>query len=122
MRTIKTMAIISIVWLVVMMSLMIKDDLNFNYVDAYNKAIGVSFLSFLYSMAFSIVALVQSLKTKKSSILIPMDYSQELLKIHELKEKGILTESEFNEKKEQILYILKTDLRNSNKSGANNKD
>lgn len=116
MRTIKVMAIISIGWLVVMMSFMIKDDLNFNYIDAYETAIGVGFLSFLYSMAFSIVALVQSLKTQKNIPIISNDYNQELLKLNELKEKGILTETEFDEKKEQILYTLRADLRSFNKN------
>lgn len=63
------------------------------------------FLSLLYSIPFSITALVISVKSKDnvSSSITPYDLTEKILKLHELKEKEILTESEFIKKKTEIL-------------------
>ncbi len=62
-------------------------------------AIGWGFLGVLYALPFSIVCLVKSINSEKSKVSI----SQELLLLHELKEKGIITEGEFQYQKSELL-------------------
>jgi hypothetical protein len=87
----RIMSIIGIVWF----SLSLICVLAF-----YNSDLGASagwgMLGLLYAIPYSIVGLV---KTKPSSRIS----SEELIHLHELKEKQILSESEFNAKKSQFL-------------------
>lgn len=88
------MSIIGIVWFVLSMffiMLLINEDVN--------AAAGWGILGLLYAIPYSIVGLVLSIKQRKSAV----NASDELIKLHDLKEKGILTESEFNHKKSQLL-------------------
>jgi len=62
-------------------------------------AVGLGCTAILYGLALSIVALINSNKQKKNRPTI----TQELLSLNQLKEKGILTEEEFQIKKMQIL-------------------
>jgi hypothetical protein len=90
----KVMSIIGIVWFVLSLFfiiLLINEDVN--------AAAGWGILGLIYAIPYSIAGLVISNKQRKSTI----NTSDELIKLHDLKEKGILTESEFNLKKSQLL-------------------
>lgn len=96
MKTLKVMSIIGIVYL--SFCLIIILVLN----KPYNSPIalaGWGILSSLYSIPFCIVTLVQSIKRSVS----PEGEISDLIKLNELKEKGIITESEFDMKKTKIL-------------------
>jgi len=82
----KVMAIIGIVWfsLSILCIGSFQNSLN-------DEAVGWGYLGLLYAIPFSIVVLVQTNKKE-----IPYkNVTQELLKLSELKEKGILSEEEF---------------------------
>ncbi|MGE4456802.1 MAG: SHOCT domain-containing protein [Arcobacteraceae bacterium] len=90
----KVISIIGIVWFTLSMFfifLLINEDME--------AAAGWGILGLLYAIPYSITMLVLSNKQSKSSI----STSDELIKLHDLKEKGILTENEFNLKKAQLL-------------------
>ncbi len=61
------------------------------------------FLVMLYAIPFSILVLVKS--TKKRYHSTSDSIADELTKLSELKDKGVLTEEEFNTKKEQLLKL-----------------
>lgn len=88
----KIMSIIGIVWF----SLSLLCILAF-YESDLEAAAGWGLLGMLYAVPLSIVGLVNS-KDKQNS-----DSYNELLKLNELKEKGIISESEFNSKKNNFL-------------------
>jgi len=90
----KVMSIIGIVWFTLSMFFMlslINEDMK--------VAAGWGFLGLLYAIPYSITMLVLSNKQSKLNV----NTSDELIKLHDLKEKGILTEKEFNLKKAQLL-------------------
>ncbi len=90
----KVMSIIGIVWFTLsmfFMLLLINEDME--------VAAGWGFFGLLYAIPYSITMLVLSDKQSKLNV----NTSDELIKLHDLKEKGILTEKEFNLKKAQLL-------------------
>ncbi|WP_339850391.1 SHOCT domain-containing protein [Paenibacillus sp. FSL W7-1088] len=60
-------------------------------------------LSMLYAIPFSIIALVVSSRRKKQ----PINVHEQLLQLGELKEKNIISEYEFDQKKEKLLSKIK---------------
>jgi len=60
---------------------------------------GWGLLGMLYAIPFSIVGLVKSVQSKKSDNSV----TQELLNLYELKEKGVITEDEFQAMKMDLL-------------------
>lgn len=88
----KIMSIIGIVWF----SLSLLCILAF-YESDLEAAAGWGLLGMLYAIPLSIVGLINSNKKQNNSSY------QELLKLNELKEKGIISESEFNSKKNDLL-------------------
>lgn len=88
----KIMSIIGIVWF----SLSLLCILAF-YESDLEAAAGWGLLGMLYAVPLSIVGLVNSNKKQSNNSY------QELLKLNELKEKGIISESEFNSKKNDLL-------------------
>ena len=114
MKTLKTMAIISIIWLSVFIVIILNAEGL--YRDIYETILAASVLMFLYSISFSIVVLVTTNSSSKSNPSINLrkdvDYNSDLLTLNELKNKGIITDEQFEEKREQILYLLSSDLRN----------
>lgn len=65
--------------------------------------IGWGLIGLLYAIPFSIVVLVQSIKLKGKSMSNINNIATTLISLNELKEKKIITEEEFNQKKSQIL-------------------
>ncbi|WP_339169156.1 SHOCT domain-containing protein [Paenibacillus sp. FSL R5-0341] len=66
-------------------------------------AAGLGLLGVLYGLLFSILALIISSKRKKA----PVNVHEQLLQLGELKEKNIISEYEFDQKKEKLLYRYK---------------
>lgn len=65
----------------------------------WEAAAGFGFLGLLYAIPYSIVGLIEANKNR-----IKRDnYLDELIKLNELKDRGIISESEFNLKKEVLL-------------------
>lgn len=60
---------------------------------------GWGLLGMMYAIPFSIVGLVKSVQSKKTDNSI----TQELLNLFELKEKGVITEDEFQAMKMDLL-------------------
>jgi len=92
----KAMSIIGIIWF----------SLSFFCVIAFNnsmndEAVGWGILGMLYAIPYSIVGLVQSNKKNKTEI----SATQKLIELAELKEKGILSEDEFQAKKIDLLKL-----------------
>lgn len=90
----KTMSIIGIVWF----------SLSFLFMMAFLNtnmpaSAGWGLLGMLYAIPFSIVGLVKSVQSKKSDNSV----TQELLNLYELKEKGVITEEEFQAMKMDLL-------------------
>ena len=90
----KTMSIIGIVWF----------SLSFLFMMAFLNtnmpaSAGWGLLGMLYAIPFSIVGLVKSVQSKKPDNSI----TQELLNLFELKEKGVITEDEFQAMKMDLL-------------------
>ena len=88
----KTMSIIGIVWF----SISLLCIFAFYETDL-EAASGWGMLGMLYAIPFSIVGLNNSNKIEDNN-----SYS-ELIKLNDLKEKGILSEDEFNYKKNDLL-------------------
>lgn len=90
------MSIIGIVWfslsLICIVALLNSD---------MEAAAGWGVLGMLYAIPYSIVGLVKSNNTLKKETNV----SQELIKLVELKEKGVLTEDEFQAKKIDLLKM-----------------
>ena len=93
MKTLKVMSIIGIVFLSLSLIFIIA------LAEPNSPAAGWGIISSLYSIPFCIVALVQSNKKTISNEGAISD----LIKLNELKEKGILTELEFNKRKIELL-------------------
>jgi hypothetical protein len=70
--------------------------------DSDSAAI-LGLLSMLYAIPFSIIALVASSRRKKQ----PVNVHEQLLQLGELKEKNIISEYEFDQKKEKLLSKIK---------------
>lgn len=90
----KTMSIIGIVWF----------SLSFLFMMAFLNtnmpaSAGWGLLGMLYAIPFSIVGLVKSVQSKKPNNPV----TQELLNLYELKEKGVITEEEFQAMKMDLL-------------------
>ena len=90
----KTMSIIGIVWF----------SLSFLFIMAFLNtnmpaSAGWGLLGMMYAIPFSIVGLVKSVQSKKTDNSI----TQELLNLFELKEKGVITEEEFQAMKMDLL-------------------
>jgi hypothetical protein len=88
------MSIIGIVWF----SLSLLFILAFMDTDV-DAAMGWGFLGMLYAIPYAIVGIVTTKKSKKHEATS----MQELISLNELKEKGILTDDEFQLKKQAIL-------------------
>ncbi|MFX3647861.1 MAG: SHOCT domain-containing protein [Paenibacillus sp.] len=71
--------------------------------DGAEVAAGLGLLGVLYGLLFSILALVISSKRKKA----PVNVHEQLLQLGELKEKNIISEYEFDQKKEKLLSRYK---------------
>ncbi|MBM3453500.1 MAG: SHOCT domain-containing protein [Bacteroidetes bacterium] len=90
----KIMSIIGIVWFslsLLFILALFESDLE--------AAAGWGMLGMLYAIPLSIVGLINSNNEKKSN-----SYN-ELIKLSELKEKGIISEDEFKSKKNDLLRI-----------------
>jgi hypothetical protein len=92
----KIMSIIGIVWF----SLSLLCILAFLESDLEASA-GWGMLGMLYAIPFAIVGLVKSNKKENKEVSV----MQELLKLNDLKEKGILSEDEFQAKKIDLLKM-----------------
>ena len=90
----KVMAIIGIVWFSISILCIgsLQNSLN-------DEAVGWGYLGLLYAIPFAIVVLVQTNKKETPD----KNVTQELLKLNELKEKGILSEDEFQSMKLNLL-------------------
>jgi len=89
------MSIIGIVWFslsLICIASFIESDLE--------ASAGWGMLGMLYAIPLAIVGLVKSNKPK-----IESSVTQELLKLNELKEKGVVSEDEFQAKKKDLLKI-----------------
>ncbi|HNV62040.1 MAG TPA: SHOCT domain-containing protein [Candidatus Cloacimonas acidaminovorans] len=91
----KIMSIIGIVWF----SLSLICILAFLESDIEASA-GWGMLGMLYAIPLAVVGLVKSNKPKKE-----LNVTAELVKLSELKEKGILSEDEFQAKKKDLLMM-----------------
>ncbi|WP_256761589.1 SHOCT domain-containing protein [Cohnella sp. WQ 127256] len=91
----KVMSIIGIVWF----SLCLIFILGLAASDNAESAAGWGMLGLFYALPFSIVALVKSLGNTKPIANV----HDQLLKLNELKEKNIITEEDFNKKKDVLL-------------------
>jgi hypothetical protein len=92
----KVMSIIGIVWFSLSLICVIGFSNSMN-----DEAVGWGMLGMLYAIPYSIVGLIQSNKknqTEKSA-------TQQLIELAELKEKGILSEDEFQAKKIDLLKM-----------------
>ena len=91
----KVMAIIGIVFFSICMLGVIASAEE----EVYDEALVWGFLGLLYALPFAIVVLVQVNKKDNPKI----EVTQELLKLNELKDKGILSEEEFQSMKMNLL-------------------
>jgi len=94
-KIMKVMSIIGIVWFSFSLFCIIvffESDLD--------ASAGWGMLGMFYAIPLAIVGLVTSNKPKKE-----LNVTQELLKLSELKEKGVLSEDEFQAKKKDLLEI-----------------
>ena len=91
----KVMSIIGIVWF--SLSLIFVIALAGNY--DFEAAAGWGVLGLLYALPLAIVGLVKSSKSTYPKINV----GEELLKLNELKEKGVIAQEEFNHLKAKIL-------------------
>lgn len=92
----KIMSIIGIIWF----------SLSFLFILVFlnedmEAAAGWGLLGMLYAIPYSIVGLVKSNKSSNKE----MNVTQELIKLSELKEKGVLTDDEFQAKKIDLLKM-----------------
>jgi len=91
----RVMSIIGIVWF----SLSLFCLFAFMDVDV-DASLGWGLLGLLYALPYSITGLVLSLKTTNTNSSSSMN---DLLKLNELKENGILSEKEFQEHKAKLI-------------------
>lgn len=71
--------------------------------ESAEVAAGLGILGVLYGLLFSILALIISSKRKKT----PVNVHEQLLQLGVLKEKNIISEYEFDQKKEKLLSRYK---------------
>lgn len=96
MKTIKVMSIIGIV----LFSLM----LIICFLSNYQDGAVAGFLGLLYAVAYSVVCLIQVNKNHVNISDTPAkSITQQLMELSELRKNGILSEEEFDAKKQQIL-------------------
>ena len=96
----KVMSIIGIVWF----SLSMLCVLGFSDSDP-DASLGWGILGLIYAIAFAIVALVQSLKRPRHHQQPQQTVYDHLLQLNDLKEKNIITEEEFNHRKQSLLAM-----------------
>ncbi|SEL10563.1 SHOCT domain-containing protein [Paenibacillus sp. OK003] len=94
----KALSIVSLIWYI----------LNFLFLVAFleessDAAAGMGIMAVLYGLLFSILALIISSKRKKA----PVNVHEQLLQLGELKEENIISEYEFDQKKEKLLSKIK---------------
>ncbi|MBD3749270.1 MAG: SHOCT domain-containing protein [Sphingobacteriales bacterium] len=75
----------------------------------YSEAFFAGFFGVLFGLAYSITGLVYS---NNKLAIRGQDITIELVKLSNLKDKGIITEVQFEEKRDQMLSMLSSDLRN----------
>ncbi|MEJ6492522.1 MAG: SHOCT domain-containing protein [Flavobacteriales bacterium] len=92
----KVMSIIGIVWFSLSFICVVGFSNGMN-----DEAVGWGMLGMLYAIPYSIVGIVQSNKKNK----IEKSANQQLIELAELKEKGILSEDEFQAKKNDLLKM-----------------
>ena len=92
----KIMSIIGIVWF----SLSLICIFAFYETDLLASA-GWGMLGLFYALPFAITSLIKSNKRQDKE----KNITQELIAMHELKEKGILSEDEFQTKKSELLKM-----------------
>lgn len=90
----KVMSIIGIVWFSISLIFL----LAFMH-DDIKASIGWGMMGLMYAIPYSITGLVIAMKNQKKST----DSMNELIKLNELKDKGILTEEEFQAKKQELI-------------------
>lgn len=78
--------------------------------SAYSEAFYAGFFGVLFGLAYSITGLVYS-NTKAT--IRGQDITIELAKLSNLKDKRIITEVQFEEKRDQLLNMFSSDLHNS---------
>lgn len=91
----KVMAIIGIVFF----SICVISVMELADGELYEDAMAVGLLGLFYALPFAIVVLVQVNKKDNPKI----DITQELLKLNDLKDKGILSDEEFQSMKMNLL-------------------
>jgi len=91
----RTMSIIGIIWFSICFVLMMLMGGSEKWV----ASAGWGMFGILYAIPYAIAVLTQSSKIKNLS----RTHAEELIKLHELKEKGVITEEEFEDKKSQYL-------------------
>ena len=97
MKTIKVMSIIGVVFLGISLFFLFAAIT----MDIYEGAAGFGIIAILFSLPYTITCLVIS--SKVTSNKTEIDITDNLLKLHSLKEKGILSEEEFDMQKQYIL-------------------
>ncbi|QOS77658.1 SHOCT domain-containing protein [Paenibacillus sp. JNUCC31] len=98
----KALSIISLIWYILnflLIAVFFLDDSP----ESSDSAAGMGILAVLYALLFSILALIISGKRKKA----PVNVHEQLLQLGELKEKNIISEYEFDQKKEKLLSRYK---------------
>lgn len=96
MKTIKVMSIIGISLFTLSMICLVA----FVGIEDYEGAAGCGMMAIFYALPLSIVTLITSFKTGKRS---DSDSYDELLKLHSMIDTGILSEEEFNARKQKLL-------------------
>ncbi|MEK3922522.1 SHOCT domain-containing protein [Paenibacillus sp. FSL K6-2393] len=97
----KALSIVSLIWYVLIF-LLIAVFLDGSQEGAEVAAV-LGLLGGLYGLLFSILALIISSKRKKT----PVNVHEQLLQLGDLKEKNIISEYEFDQKKEKLLSRYK---------------
>ncbi|MEK4369973.1 SHOCT domain-containing protein [Paenibacillus sp. FSL K6-1122] len=97
----KALSIVSLIWYVLNF-LLIAVFLDGSQEGAEVAAV-LGLLGGLYGLLFSILALIVSSKRKKT----PVNVHEQLLQLGDLKEKNIISEYEFDQKKEKLLSRYK---------------
>jgi hypothetical protein len=96
MTVMKIMSIIGIIWFILCLIL----SLTFADYDP-DASIGWGIFGLLYAVSYSIVGLTTSLNSSKR----PYNVTLELIKLAELKEKGLITNEEYLERKVELLKM-----------------
>lgn len=98
----KALSIVSLIWFVLNFLLIGVFFLDSSQ-ESSDAAAGMGIMAVLYGLLFSILALIISSKRKKA----PVNVHEQLLQLGELKEKNIISEYEFDQKKEKLLFKIK---------------